>query len=107
MESSARAATNFFAATPFSGQVNLLTTGSFDAVQDMFASRAFAGHSVTNFTIGAPAGANADWTVRGALTQGDLSSWVVSGDYVTRSVAARHRYRYELICCSATRSRSR
>ena len=92
MESSARAATNFFAATPFSGQVNLLTTGSFDAVQDMFASRAFAGHSVTNFTIGAPAGANADWTVRGALTQGDLSSWVVSGDYVTRSVAARHRY---------------
>jgi hypothetical protein len=92
MESSARLATNFFAATPFSGQLNLLTTSSFDAVQDMFAARAFAGRSVANFVVGAPAGANADWTVRGALTQGDLSSWVVSGDYATRSAVARHRY---------------
>jgi Carboxypeptidase regulatory-like domain/TonB dependent receptor len=92
MESSARVATNFFAGTPFSGQLNLLTTSSFDAVQDMFAPRAFAGRSVANFVVGAPAGANADWTVRGALTQGDLSSWVVSGDYVTRSATARHRY---------------
>jgi carboxypeptidase family protein/TonB-dependent receptor-like protein len=92
MESSARVATNFFAETPFSGQLNLLTTSSFDAVQDMFAARAFAGRSVANFVVGAPAGANADWTVRGALTQGDLSSWVVSGDYVTRSATARHRY---------------
>ena len=92
MESSARVATNFFAGTPFSGQLNLLTTSSFDAVQDMFAPRAFAGRSVANFIVGAPAGGTADWTVRGALTQGDLSSWVVSGDYVTRASAARHRY---------------
>jgi hypothetical protein len=92
MESSARLATNFFAGTPFSGQLNLLTTSSFDAVQDMFAPRAFAGRSVANFIVGAPAGVNADWTVRGAVTQGDLSSWVVSGDYVTRAAAARHRY---------------
>jgi hypothetical protein len=92
MESSARVATNFFADTPFSGQLNLLTTSSFDAVQDMFAARAFAGRGVTNFVVGAPAGANADWTMRGALTQGDLSSWVVSGDYVTRSATARHHY---------------
>ena len=92
MESSARLATNFFVGTPFSGQLNLLTTSSFDAVQDMFAPRAFAGRSVANFIVGAPAGVNADWTVRGAVTQGDLSSWVVSGDYVTRAAAARHRY---------------
>jgi len=92
MESSARVATNFFVGTPFSGQLNLLTTSSFDAVQDMFAPRAFAGRSVANFIVGAPAGVNADWTVRGAVTQGDLSSWVVSGDYVTRAAAARHRY---------------
>jgi len=92
MESSARAATNFFVGTPFSGQLNLLTTSSFDAVQDMFAPRAFAGRSVANFIVGAPAGVSADWTVRGAVTQGDLSSWVVSGDYVTRAAAARHRY---------------
>jgi hypothetical protein len=92
MESSARVATNFFAETPFSGQLNLLTTSSFDAVQDVFAQRAFAGRSVANFILGAPAGVNADWTVRGAMTQGDLSSWIVSGDYVTRAAAARHKY---------------
>ena len=51
MESSARVATNFFAGTPFSGQLNLLTTSSFDAVQDMFAPRAFAGRSVANFIV--------------------------------------------------------
>ena len=88
---SARVATNF-CGTPFSGQLNLLTTSSFDAAQDAFAPRAFAGRSVANFVVGAPAGANADWTVRGALTQGDLSSWVVSGDYMTREADARHRY---------------
>ncbi len=92
MGSSARLATNFFAGTPFSGQLNLLTTSSFDAVQDVFAPRVFAGRSIANFVVGAPAGANADWTVRGAVTQGDLSSWVVSGDYVTRSALARHKY---------------
>jgi hypothetical protein len=92
MESSARVATNFFAGTPFSGQLNLLTTSSFDAVQDMFAPRAFAGRNVANFVVSAPAGANADWTVRGAVTQADLSSWVVAGEYLTRSATARHRY---------------
>jgi Carboxypeptidase regulatory-like domain/TonB dependent receptor len=90
--SSARVATNFFVGTPFSGQLNLLTTSSFDAVQDMFAPRTFAGRSIANFVVGAPAGAGADWTVRGALTQGDLASWVVSGDYLTHAAAARHRY---------------
>ena len=58
----------------------------------LFAPRAFAGRSVANFVVGAPAGANADWTVRGAVTQGDISSWVVSGDYVTRAADARHSY---------------
>jgi hypothetical protein len=47
--------------------------------------------SVANILLGAPVGDNADWTVRGALTQGDIASWVVFGDYVTRA-KARHRY---------------
>jgi hypothetical protein len=92
VESSARLATNFFADTPFSGQLNLLTTSSFDAVQDAFASRAFQGRSIANLAVSAPAGTNADWTVRGALTQGDIASWVMSGDYVTRAASSRHRY---------------
>jgi len=90
MESSARLASNFFTDTPFSGQFNLLTTSSFDTPQDMFGSRAFLSRSVANMVVGAPAG-DADWTIRGAMTEGDIASWVLSGDYVTRAASA-HRY---------------
>ena len=38
VNSPARAATNFFADTPFSGQVNLLTTSSFDTPQQLFSA---------------------------------------------------------------------
>ena len=88
--SSARMATNFFAATPFSGQVNLLTTGSFDTPQQLFSTDNFA-HNTTYLALGAPVGEHADWTVRAALTQGDISSWIVAGEYTTRA-PARHRY---------------
>lgn len=87
----AHVATNFFAETPFFGQVNLLTTSSFDAPLDLFTTKAFVSRSVTNILLGAPVGDRADWTVRGALTQGDIASWVVFGDYVMRA-QARHRY---------------
>jgi len=90
VESSARVATNFFTDTPFFGQLNILTTSSFDTPQDLFAARAFLARSVANMLVGAPAG-DADWTIRGAVTQGDISSWVLSGDYVTRT-PGRHRY---------------
>jgi len=90
VESSARLASNFFTDTPFFGQFNILTTSSFDAPQDLFAARAFLARSVANMLVGAPAG-DADWTIRGAVTQGDLASWVLSGDYVTH-VQGRHRY---------------
>jgi hypothetical protein len=88
--SPARVAANFFADTAFFGQVNLLTTSSFDAPQDLFTTRAFPGRSIANILLGAPAG-RGDWTVRGAMTQGDIASWVVFGDYVTRT-SDRHRY---------------
>jgi hypothetical protein len=90
VESSARLASNFFTDTPFFGQFNILTTSSFDAPQELFTARAFMARSVANMLVGAPAG-DADWTVRGAVTQGDIASWVVSGDYVTHA-SERHRY---------------
>ncbi len=90
MESSARLASNFFTDTPFFGQFNLLTTSSFDAPQDLFASRAFLAGSIANMVVGAPAG-DADWTMRAAVTQGDIASWVISGDYLTHA-DGRHRY---------------
>ena len=35
--------------------------------------------------------ASGDWAMRGAITQGDLSSWIVAGSYMRRAPAA-HRY---------------
>ncbi|HEV2982970.1 MAG TPA: TonB-dependent receptor [Vicinamibacterales bacterium] len=90
LSSPARFATNFIVDTPFSGQVNLLTTGSFDSPQQLFSSNNFSG-GIAYLALGAPVGEHADWTVRAALTQGDLASWIVAGEYTTRS-PARHRY---------------
>jgi hypothetical protein len=88
--SPARLATNLFGGTPFSGQVNLLTLGSFDTPQQLFSSDNFS-RSVAYLALGAPVGEHADWTVRAALTQGDIASWIVAGEYTTRA-PARHRY---------------
>jgi hypothetical protein len=90
VESSARLASTFFTDTPFSGQLNILTASSFDSPQDLFAARAFMARSIANMVVGAPAG-DADWTIRGAVTQGDIASWVLSGDYVSHATD-RHRY---------------
>ncbi len=88
--SPARLASSLFGGTPFSGQVNLLTTGSFDTPQQLFTVDSFS-HGVAYMSVSAPAGSSADWTVRGALTQGDISSWIVAGSYTTRG-PARHGY---------------
>jgi hypothetical protein len=88
--SSARLASNFFSATAFSGQVNLLTTGSFETPQQLFSADNFS-RSIAYLALGAPVGEKADWTVRAALTQGDISSWILAGEYTTRA-PARHRY---------------
>ncbi len=79
-----------FADAPISGQVNLLTAGSFDTPQQLFSTDS-PSKNIANVRIGAPAGANADWTVAGAFTQADISSWVVAGSYSMRA-PARHRY---------------
>ena len=79
-----------FADAPISGQVNLLTAGSFDTPQQLFSTDSVS-RNVANVRLGAPAGANADWTVAGAVTQADISSWVVAGAYSMRA-SARHRY---------------
>jgi hypothetical protein len=81
---------NLFGAAPFSGQLNLLTTGSFDTPQQLFTSNNFE-RSVAYLALGAPVGEHADWTARAALTQGDIASWIVAGEYTTRA-PARHRY---------------
>ena len=79
----ARAATNFFADTPFSGQVNLLTAGAFDTPQQLFSSASRA-RNIAHLHVGAPVGEYGDWAVRGAVTQADISAWMVAGSYTVR-----------------------
>ena len=38
-------------------------------------------------------GGHGDWAVKAALNQGDLSSWILAGNYVTREPGA-HRYQF-------------
>ncbi len=87
---SVRVATDFVVDTPFSGQVNLLTAGSFETSRELFSQNAMS-RGIAYVGLTAPAGANADWTVRGALTQADISAWIVAGSYATRQTAPHQR----------------
>lgn len=89
MRSPARAASSFLADTPFSGQVNFLTTSLFQSPAEMLTATNI-GRGIAYVKLGAPVGDTADWTVRGALTEADLASWVVSGTYQTRASERRH-----------------
>jgi hypothetical protein len=77
--SSARLASALFADSSVSGEVNLLTTGAFDNTQDLF-SVARVPRGVAYLSIGAPVGLGA-WSVRAAVTGGEISSWIVAGAY--------------------------
>ena len=78
----AEAVASFFTGFPFSGELNLLTTGVFDSAAELFTGER-APSGVAYLAIGAPAGVG-DWNVRAALTQGDVASWIVSGAYIAR-----------------------
>jgi hypothetical protein len=78
----------FFSELPLSGQVNLMTIESFDRPAQLFAansSRSVAYMSVNTQAVGGA------WAVQGAMTQGDLSSWIAAASY--KSIASgRHAY---------------
>lgn len=90
VSSHARAATSFFADAPLVGQVNLLTTNMFDSPQQLLSGTSMA-RGIAYIKVGAPVGDHADWVVRGALNDGDLSSWIIAGAYQTRGPARRAR----------------
>ena len=92
--SPARLATSFFAETPFSGQVNLLTTSSFDTPRQLFSGSNLA-RGAAFVRVGAPVGDQGDWMVRGAITEADLTAWLLAGSYTdagasTAPVRIRH-----------------
>jgi hypothetical protein len=79
---SANAATRFFTATDFNGSLNFLTTGTFTDLEGWRPEPWSRG--VAYVSLGAPVGGFGDWTVRGAVNAGDLSSWVLAGEYRAR-----------------------
>lgn len=87
--SPARLATSLFADVPWNGQVDLLTSTSFDRPQDLLSMQAWLPRGVAFLSLEAPT-SGGHWAMRGAVTQGDLSSWILAGSY-QRGPAA-HRY---------------
>ena len=85
MDSAASLATTFFTDLPFSGEVNLLTTGAFGP-GELFSGEMLP-RGVAYMAIGAPTPAG-DWSVRAAMNQGDLSSWIVAGAFQSRAATA-------------------
>ena len=86
----ARLASSLLAELPLAGQFNILTSTSFDRPQDLFSPDVVMPRGVALVSLAAPA-ASGEWRVRGAMTQGDLSSWIVAGSFVRR-VKAAHAY---------------
>ncbi len=80
---SARVAASFFRDTNFDGRFNWLTTGSLDFSGSGFeASRS---GSVAFLDVGAPVGSHGAWSMRGAFSPGEPSSWVVLGEYAAQA----------------------
>lgn len=86
--SAASVAGSLFSDLPFSGEVNLLTTSAIGP-GELFGGSALP-RGVAYLSIGAPTPAG-DWSLRAAMSEGDLSSWVVAGAFVSRP-AAVHSY---------------
>jgi len=81
--SPARSAASLLAASDFTGHVDFLTTSSLSA------SGALAPiewpRGIAYVVFGAPVGERGDWTVRAAVTAGDLTSWTFLGEYRART----------------------
>lgn len=75
---------------PFSGQINLLTGTTFDRPQQLLSRTSGAPHGVAYGALQAPTPIGA-WHLRGALTEGDLSSWTLAGAFV-RNTPVAHAY---------------
>ncbi len=91
VQASARSTTSYFGGdASLSGQIQFLTTTSFDEGADGEATAWAQGPAgVAYATVGAPIGNTGQWSLRGAIGRGELSSWSVAGNYV-RPTESRH-----------------
>jgi hypothetical protein len=90
MDGSARLASVLLPDLDLNGQFNLLTSTSFDRPQDLFSAYNQMPRGVAFLSLVAPA-EGGEWRMRGTITQGDLSSWIVSGSFL-RKIDATHAY---------------
>lgn len=81
-------ATSLFTDLPLSGEVNLLTSSAF-APGELFSSSGLP-RGIAYFSIGSPTPAG-EWTMRAAMSEGDLASWILSGSFASRPGTA-HAY---------------
>ena len=89
--SSARFASALFSELPLNGQFNLLTRTSLGRPQDLFAAAdTWMPSGIAYLSLQAPT-TGGEWSMRGAMTQGDLSSWTLAGSFL-RSATASHQY---------------
>ena len=86
--SSARLA-SLFADVPWNGHIDLLTSASFDGPAEILSAHSWPPRGVAFLALEAPT-ASGHWTMNGAMTQGDLSSWIVATSF--RRAPAAHRY---------------
>ena len=82
----------FFADVPLNGEVNLLTTNAF-APGELFGGSGLP-RGIAYLSIGSPV-PGGDWTVRAAMSEGDLASWIVAGSFVSK-VGSAHAYTFGL-----------
>jgi hypothetical protein len=81
-------ATSIFANLPLSGEVNLLTSSAL-APGNLFAGDGLP-RGIAYISLLAPM-AGGNWSMRAAMSQGDLSSWIVAGAFSSRPSTA-HTY---------------
>ena len=67
-----------------------MTTGAFDNPMQLL--QLDRSSSVAFFSLGAPVGSHGNWSVRAAMNQTDLNSWMLAANYAVQAAVA-HRYR--------------
>jgi TonB dependent receptor/Carboxypeptidase regulatory-like domain len=87
-----RVASDFISDLPVNGQINLLTSTSFERPQNLFSLQNGLPTGVAFVSLSAPT-MTGSWNVRGGTTQGDLSSWIVAGSYAWQPTGSSHSYR--------------
>jgi len=75
-------ATSLFTDRPLNGEVNLLTTSAFRP-GELFSGEGLP-RGVAYFALGVPTPAG-EWTVRAAMSEGDLASWIVAGSFASKA----------------------